>query len=229
MNKIDKIIKDLYTDIKINLFEFENSRVDWERELFKITKNLYEQEILPTLLEKIETNAFDRDFIFHNIFRQILIESWYMLEKNDTYIFEYQKEKNYDAFNIIQQLTSKRKIILKKKEADEFIRFVLTVPATLVHFLQTNNSKWLRTYILKNQELIKISTHNSLASSYRPAGSKNKTKEDIISKIKEAKNNLRQKNPVKKISISAVAKELTIADSTFREFLKTNNINFSDL
>src|SRR3989339_35346 len=116
---LKKFIKKIDLNNKVNLIKWENSGEVWERELFKMTKSLYKQEILPVLLEKIETNDFDRDFIFHNIFLQILVSARYLLEVNDTYIFEYKNVENYHELDILQQIISKRKIILKIKEVKE--------------------------------------------------------------------------------------------------------------
>ncbi|OGU41148.1 MAG: hypothetical protein A2315_04845 [Ignavibacteria bacterium RIFOXYB2_FULL_35_12] len=226
---LKKFIKKIDLNNKVNLIKWENSGEVWERELFKMTKSLYKQEILPVLLEKIETNDFDRDFIFHNIFLQILVSARYLLEVNDTYIFEYKNVENYHELDILQQIISKRKIILKKEEADFFIRFQLIVPATLVHYLQINNSKWLAEYMTKHKELFTAEAYYNTQLKILPKQKTQFEKEILISKIKEVKEKLIKTNPGKKATVRATAIALKIPDTTFRERLKTYKISFEEI
>lgn len=153
---VPREIKEIYDIALTDLKNSENSEVEWERDVFKITKNLFDDLILPTLKTKVNAGEINIRLIFHSIFVQIRSALYWQLEKRDEKIFKYEYSGERKKFDIISQLSPRRKISLRTKEAESFIRFSMLAPAALTHYMHSNISNWSEEYWKKNVDFEKV-------------------------------------------------------------------------
>ena len=158
--------------------------------------------------------------IFYNDVFQRVNNNTFLINALE-FITESKKklEKKIDS---ISKLKNELIISAGLQNFNPIIDEVFELPNLVVEILKKNNTKWLEAYMEQHREELKKQITSEIE--------KNPSEELLfIEKIKEVKTKISNKYPGKKISKSSVARELIIADSTFRDRFKKLNIKWENI
>ena len=224
----------------LNGEQFKNSFFDSNK--YMITSKIKSNKTLKTAIEKL-SHVYNQDdlilnytvkmteFFVGNIIEMFLSsEINYLLHIKELYKESYKEKIEGELLNLDLK---KEKLYINEVSFDTLLDRIGIIVQTYSELLKIKNSEWLEEYFKLNQNkqerFINLRVGADESRSQDNEDENKAGKEMFVSKIIKTKNKLQQANPGKKISVSAVAREFKIPDSTFREQLKKYTIDFSKI